>query len=264
MIVYVITNSVNGKKYVGLTTCKLKKRWNEHMCAANNGVMRPLYKAMRKYGIAAFTIEEVATSNNIENLKLIEIEYIQKLNTYLPEGKGYNLTRGGEGCNKITSYFGEEQHNAKLTEKAVIFIRNSENTIYTNGTLVSMVADKFGIMVSRDCIRDARRGSSWTYLNETHPPVKMRQGERVEPISDAARNKATLTLNLNREKAIIARIAKYEGKRGPNAKLSEENVISIFNSSESLLKTAYKYGVSKKMVLLIKQRKTHKYITERL
>ena len=54
------------------------------------------------------------------------------------------------------------------------------------------------------------------------------------------------------------------GKRGANAKLPEQTVKDIFYSPLSLLKTAEQFGVSKKMVLLIKQRKAHVYLTKEL
>ena len=264
MQTYVITNTVNDKKYVGITSCPLAKRWREHKSAANTGVDRPLYRAMRKYGIEAFIIEKIAEAENENELKQLEIDFIEALETYLPKGKGYNLTTGGEGVNRIASLFGEAVYNSKLTEQAVIFIRSAEQLCYSNYTLVLMIRDKFNIEVSRDCVRDARRGSSWKQLNVNYPPVKSKQGLKREGISDEAKAKSRKILDEIRTKAIEVRLANWKGKRGANAKLSEETVKNIFYSTESLLKTAEKYGVSKKMVLLIKQRKTHKYLTERL
>ena len=57
MFVYKITNKVNPRVYVGLTVCTLEKRWREHRSAANTGVEKPLYRAMRKHGIENFSIE---------------------------------------------------------------------------------------------------------------------------------------------------------------------------------------------------------------
>lgn len=264
MQTYVITNTVNDKKYVGITSGPLAKRWREHKSAANTGVNRPLYKAMRKYGIEAFIIEKIAEAENENELKQLEIDFIEALETYLPKGKGYNLTSGGEGTVRIVSLFGEAVYNSKLTEQAVIFIRDTEQFCYSNDTLVLMIRDKFNIEVSRDCIRDARRGSSWKHLNDNYPPVKSRQGLKREGTSDETKAKNRKTLDNIRAKAIEVRRANWEGKRGANAKLSEETVKNIFYSTESLRKTAERYGVSKKMVLLVKQRKTHKYLTEGL
>lgn len=57
-LIYVVTNKINNKKYVGLTTRKLHERWSGHC----NGVKRAdndtlLGRAIAKYGDEAFIIE---------------------------------------------------------------------------------------------------------------------------------------------------------------------------------------------------------------
>lgn len=93
MIIYLITNKVNGKQYVGQTTRSLKIRWNNHC------YIRPdssaIGRAIRKYGKEAFTIEVIIETDSLEQLNLYEQEYIQKFNTLAPNG--YNLKQGGNG-----------------------------------------------------------------------------------------------------------------------------------------------------------------------
>lgn len=50
------------------------------------------------------------------------------------------------------------------------------------------------------------------------------------------------------------------GSKNPTSKINESIALEIFNSTLSLLKTAKKYNVSKKLVLLIKQKKIWKHI----
>ena len=53
--IYLITNTINDKKYVGQTRQTVEERWKEH----KNDVKRrktPLYRAMKKYGIDKFNI----------------------------------------------------------------------------------------------------------------------------------------------------------------------------------------------------------------
>ena len=93
--IYCITNLINGKKYVGKTTYSVTKRFQEH-CSDFKKLRcekRPLYRAMNKYGIENFVIEELAECPN-EELDSYEIMYIDKLGTY---HNGYNATRGGDG-----------------------------------------------------------------------------------------------------------------------------------------------------------------------
>lgn len=58
MIIYKITNLINNKIYIGLTTCSLKERWNNHRHCVKSDP-RHLYCSMRKYGIENFKIEQI-------------------------------------------------------------------------------------------------------------------------------------------------------------------------------------------------------------
>ena len=93
--IYCITNRVNGKKYIGKTIEPITKRFSEHCSEAQSGRFRnrPLYNAMRKYGIENFSIERLVECSE-EELESYEILYIGRYNTY---HNGYNATRGGDG-----------------------------------------------------------------------------------------------------------------------------------------------------------------------
>lgn len=96
LLIYVITNAANGKKYVGKTTKTLEHRWKQHLNTARTRRNYPLYAAMRKYGTAQFTIEQVATAHSEAELNELEIQWIANLGTFTRE-RGYNVTRGGDG-----------------------------------------------------------------------------------------------------------------------------------------------------------------------
>ena len=55
---------------------------------------------MRKYGLENFVIEELEEVPN-DQLNEKEKEYIKTNDSYIKDGKGYNLTRGGEGGSTI-------------------------------------------------------------------------------------------------------------------------------------------------------------------
>lgn len=75
MFIYLITNTVNGKKYVGKTERTVEERWREHCrdCVRAPHLAPLLYRAMHKHGIAAFRIDILESNCN------------------------YNLTLGGTG-----------------------------------------------------------------------------------------------------------------------------------------------------------------------
>ena len=59
--IYKITNNLNGKVYIGKTNFTIEKRWREHCQDSQKETLqkRPLYSAMKKYGIENFSIEEI-------------------------------------------------------------------------------------------------------------------------------------------------------------------------------------------------------------
>lgn len=104
-VVYMVTNSVNGKRYIGITTRKFSKRINEHKydsLSRKHSNKSYFHKAICKYGFNKFIFEviEEIFDNNYENLcnKLNDLEkyYIKYYNTY-DKRFGYNLTLGGDG-----------------------------------------------------------------------------------------------------------------------------------------------------------------------
>ena len=104
--VYIITNLVNGKQYVGLTTKTIKSRLTRHIYDAkredrNKGSIL-LLKAIRKYGKENFVIDLVSDKfTSIQELKQGETDAIKKFNTLAPNG--YNLKLEEQGniiCSK--------------------------------------------------------------------------------------------------------------------------------------------------------------------
>jgi hypothetical protein len=96
-VVYVITNQVNGKKYVGQTiNQKPLKYCANHLKLAfheKDGREKILYRAIRKYGPDAFSYSIICYADNQENLDEAEDYYILEYNTLSPAG--YNVRRGG-------------------------------------------------------------------------------------------------------------------------------------------------------------------------
>lgn len=83
--IYKITNKINGKSYVGWSE-NPQRRFLNHRKADGSSPL--LHKAIKKYGIDAFTFE-ILCEDTLSN----EDYYIQHYQTMLPAG--YNMQQGG-------------------------------------------------------------------------------------------------------------------------------------------------------------------------
>ncbi len=94
--IYLITNRINGKQYVGQSQCDdIEKRWNQHKRVCKHSLGRLILNAYKKHGISNFKFQLICICFN-EDCDKYEIEYIKKYNTLLPNG--YNLTEGGKSA----------------------------------------------------------------------------------------------------------------------------------------------------------------------
>ena len=90
MIIYCITNKINGKQYVGQTVRSAEERFREH-CRDKKMYIS---KAIRKYGKENFIVETIDSALLIDDLNEKEIYWIDKFKTKKPNG--YNLCNGGD------------------------------------------------------------------------------------------------------------------------------------------------------------------------
>jgi group I intron endonuclease len=121
--IYLITNKVNGKQYVGQAVCysgKLKKqkhgtygRWKMHVRNALNNVRDSLLldRAIRKYGEDNFLVEDILTCY-LDVIDSQEISKISQYNTLHPNG--YNIRNGGNHGGKHAESTKEKIGNAHL------------------------------------------------------------------------------------------------------------------------------------------------------
>lgn len=116
--IYKITNTVNGKMYIGKTESTIEKRFQQHCNDSQKDGMgnRPLYKAMRKYGVEFFSIEEIEETDNPEERETYWIEF------YGTFKNGYNATMGGDGkryidYDLVVATYQELKNATKTAEK---------------------------------------------------------------------------------------------------------------------------------------------------
>ena len=115
MVIYKITNKVNGKIYIGQTRRDLDTRIRGHINSANCGSLLYFHCAIRKYGWENFDAVVIDTANSIDELNRLERYYIQY---YHSDVDGYNLASGGDS-NAMDSPKVREIHDKKMRSDEV-------------------------------------------------------------------------------------------------------------------------------------------------
>ena len=138
-IIYKITNTTNNKSYIGQTARSLAERWSEHKKNAYSlNLNRPLYYAMRKYGIESFIIEVLEEVDNQTLLDEREQYWIRYYDTY---GRGYNATLGGDGSyrldyEKIILLYEKEQNASEVARQMNVSVEAVRDTLHRSGIQV--------------------------------------------------------------------------------------------------------------------------------
>ncbi len=98
--IYIITNDINNKVYIGQTIQKLTKRFNGHCCYSKSDRSSNMYikRAIHKYGKSKFHIS-LLEETSIEKLNEREKYWIAYYDSY---NNGYNLTLGGQDSNSFS------------------------------------------------------------------------------------------------------------------------------------------------------------------
>lgn len=89
--VYMHTNRENGKKYIGITSQKPTRRWQNGL---HYNTQPYFWRAIQKYGWDGFQHEILYTELNQERAERLEVELIEKYQTRALD-KGYNVAIGG-------------------------------------------------------------------------------------------------------------------------------------------------------------------------
>lgn len=124
--IYKIQNLINGKIYIGQSV-HIKARFNQHKNEAKNGNTRPLYNAIRKYGVENFSFEVIEECSK-EKLNEREIYWIKKYDSF---HNGYNLTPGGSEPYKVDiDLVYSLWDNGKSVKEIVEITKISKSSVY--------------------------------------------------------------------------------------------------------------------------------------
>lgn len=114
MIIYMATNTLNNKKYIGQTVQTLDKRKSRHLRDAKKRSNLPFRRAIKKYGADGFGWKILYYGKSIEDLNAMEEYYIAAYETRVP--RGYNVMLGG-GNRRIPLAVREKMSQAHKGEK---------------------------------------------------------------------------------------------------------------------------------------------------
>ncbi len=167
-IIYLATNQINGKQYVGQTISKLRRRMLLHLGDAGRGrTNNYFHNAIKKYGKENIIFEQISSviANTKEllifYLNILEDMYINKYDTF---ENGYNTIKGGN--NKIY----HESVKRKMSES-------------TKGRIVSEETRKKISMANRGDNHWLRRNKM---SEETRKKISMgKMGKKIGPCTES-------------------------------------------------------------------------------
>lgn len=183
-VIYVLTNQVNGKKYVGQTIMDVQLRFSRH-CLRSQYKTRISF-AIQKYGKDKFSVYTVASAKNQADLDYLERLFIADLRT-TESDHGYNVTPGGRGgirTKEAAAKSAEKLRGRKIPkesiEKMAATKRNRPRTEAEQAVLDRMIQMAKGRKHSPEAIRkmsEARKGKPGPPMTE----------ERRRKLSEAAK-----------------------------------------------------------------------------
>ena len=162
MQVYLLTNTVTGKLYVGQTTVGLKHRWGQHKSDTKR--MRGphhLVHSMRKHGHEVFIMELLHECETKEEMDFVEMFYIAFLNTKSPNG--YNLTDGGDGTQGRSGWKASEETKAKLRGRTPW----NKGKHHTAEHIEKAAKSRRGIKQTPETIAKRMKGREWRHGTAT-------------------------------------------------------------------------------------------------
>lgn len=164
---YLVTNEINEKCYVGITTNTLKYRKCSHLYNAfKSNSQLAFHRALRKHGAENFHWQIVYESSSFEELKKREIMLIQLYGSHVSQ-HGYNMTFGGDGT---TGWVPKEETKLKIsianTGKKLSEETKKKISIASSGKKIS--EERVNKMIGRKHTEETRKKMSMSAAGRKH------------------------------------------------------------------------------------------------
>lgn len=180
-VIYLVTNTVTGKVYVGQTIGTLANRWKGH---CNAGKSSRLWLSIQTHGRHAFTIEKIAEAFTKSELDDLECMYIAQYRA-TESDFGYNFARGGSGVPK--SKAAAERGAAKLRGRTLTQEHKDKIAAAKRGVkqtaehVANMIAAKTGYSHTQE----ARARMSAASMGKKMPAFSQEHRQRLSLASKA-------------------------------------------------------------------------------
>jgi len=158
--IYLITNKINSKKYVGKTYKSIIQRFKEH-CSKSKKSNTHLHRAIRKYGSSNFTIELIEETN-LPNVR--EPYWIKKLNSE------YNMTEGGDG--------GDTSNSPNFKKAMFIYHSRKKPKDYATYGMLGKIHPNKGKSLKANCCPVSCQGIEYSSVGEAEkafPGISIRK-----------------------------------------------------------------------------------------
>lgn len=163
-IIYKVTNKINNKVYIGQTIKSLDERKRRHVYDAENhkDVNTTFYNAIRKYGIDNFEWIVLDTGMSKKDLDSKESYWIKELKSHIRDGKGYNMTTGGDGSEGF-----KHSKEARMKMSA-----DRKGRKHTDEAKAKMSENRRGTNRTEEMKQKDREVKLGVYDNENNPRAK--------------------------------------------------------------------------------------------
>lgn len=171
--IYLVTNTANGKRYVGQTIGSIEDRWRVH-CGAYSRC-KALSAAITKHGAHEFTVEEVVSADTPRELNALERLFVQTLGTMAPAG--YNLKDGGGSKGKwseqMLRHLAETRAAPEYLEKAAAASR----AMWARPDTRKKISDAIRAGLSNPEVRERRSAIAKVSCNTDEVRTRMSAGQ---------------------------------------------------------------------------------------
>jgi group I intron endonuclease len=266
--IYVITNIINGKLYIGYSKDP-HKRWIAHKAASN--VKKPLqyiHRAMRKYNYNNFIfdiIEQHPTKTLCREAEIFYIAYFKFLGQKL-----YNVTTGGEAASglKHTEATKEKMRQASLGKRYNLGYKHTPETKEKMG---KAQRGRKHSDITKEKIRQNNLGKkhaeeSKEKISQSRLGFKHTEETRAKMSASKLGHKT----NLSRKATVETKQKLHllnRGSKNNSAKLTDNQVIEIYtnftiNKNITRQQLCDNYNMSKSAISKILSGKTWSHLTK--